>query len=376
MSGIYIHVPFCYQRCHYCNFYSTVRLSDRNAFIAALIREIAGRKGFLKNEKLNTIYFGGGTPSVLDSDSIAHIFDKIAADYFIEENAEITLEANPDDLNKKYLTDLRDIGVNRLSVGIQSFIDTDLRKLNRRHNSKQAIEAVQLAHECGFTRISIDLMYGLPEQTEELWETNLKIAASLPVDHISAYHLIYEKGTKFYKWLNEGVLSEAEENLSLEFFNKTIEVLEREGFEHYEIASFARNKQYSRHNTKYWFGEKYLGLGPSAHSYNGQIRQWNVDDIDEWMKQDYDSNMVLRSEDIDLSTKRNEMIMTRLRTMWGIPEAEYTREFGYESWENLLKRASPFIDKKLLALTDNVLCITREGKFLSDGIIADLFIVL
>ena len=224
-------------------------------------------------------------------------------------------------------------------------------------------------------KISIDLIYGLPGQKIEDWEKNLEKAVSLPVEHISAYHLTYEKGTRFYKWLKECKMSEADENLSLDFFHATIKILEREGFDHYEISNFARNNQYSRHNIKYWLGEQYLGIGPSAHSYNGIVRQWNIADFDRWMKNDQENSEVLKSEKIDREIRRNEMIMTRLRTKWGIPQAEFIELFGYEAWEKLLELITPFLIGNFVEYKNNKIVLTQKGKFLADGIIADLFIL-
>ena len=386
MTGIYIHVPFCIQRCHYCDFYSTLRLKDRDRFTKCLLDEISQRKKFINNKNVDTIYFGGGTPSLLSAESISAVIKRIYSCFNIQDDVEITLELNPDDMNSSYLSELAKTGVNRLSIGIQSFLNDDLELMNRRHNSNEALMAVDLARKSGFENISIDLIYGLPKQDLKAWKKNLEIAVELNVEHISAYHLTYENGTNFYKWLKEGELKEAKDQHSLEMFGMAIDILERNGFEHYEISNFARDKKYSRHNTKYWFGEEYLGLGPSAHSYNGEVRQWNIANLGAWLGEDAPTSRDLRfattrlknkegrkEEYIDLQTRRNEMIMTRLRTMWGISEKDYTKLFGENSWQELIKLSSGYIKKGLLEQNDLGLVLTNRGKFVADGIISDLF---
>ena len=387
MTGIYIHVPFCIQRCHYCDFYSTLRLKDRGSFTDCIVDEILLRNDFIKNKNVDTIYFGGGTPSLLSPDSISAVIKKIYSCFNVQDDAEITMELNPDDMNSAYLSELAKTGVNRLSVGIQSFLDDDLKLMNRRHNSNEALIAVDLARKSGFESISIDLIYGLPNQELSAWKKNLEIATQMPVEHISAYHLIYEKGTNFYKWLKDGKLNEVRDQQSLEMFGMAIDILEENGFEQYEISNFARDKKYSRHNTKYWFGEEYLGLGPSAHSYNGEIRQWNIANLSKWMGEDtrckiQDTGFKMQGqktkreeENIDLVTRRNEMIMTRLRTMWGIQEKNFTEMFGKDSWSELLDLSSGYIKSGLLEQNGSGLVLSKEGKFMADGIISDLFLI-
>ncbi len=375
MTGIYIHIPFCIQRCHYCDFYSTLRLKDRDVFIDNIISEISQRRDFLNNKNVDTIYFGGGTPSLLSANDLERIIKELNNHFILDQNIEICLEANPDDLNAEYLSKIKKIGINRLSIGIQSFLDKDLKLLNRRHNSREAVDAVKLAQEAGFDSISIDLIYGLPEQNIADWKSNLYHALKLSVEHISAYHLTYEKGTNFYKWLKEGKLKEAHDELSLEMFDLALKTLENHGYEQYEISNFARDKKYSRHNTKYWFGEEYLGLGPSAHSYNGRSREWNVSNIDAWINQDKKEHARGEIEFIDQKTRRNELIMTRLRTKWGIPKDEFITLFGKQAWIEILNLSSEYLKSGLLEIKNEALTLTTKGKFLSDGIIADLFLL-
>ena len=375
MSGIYIHVPFCWQRCHYCDFYSTLNLDKRKEFTEKIIIELRNRNDFISDRKTDTIYFGGGTPSLLEPVDISAIICEIKSVFNLSPGAEITLEANPDDIDKDYLDSIRRAGINRLSIGIQSFDDKDLKLMNRRHDSKGAVRSVMDAYSSGFENISIDLIYGLPGQGREDWLVNLEKAVELGPEHISAYNLTYEKGTNFYRWLKEGKIMETDDEISLNMFQKCDELLEGAGYEHYEISNYARDGKYSRHNNKYWFGEQYLGLGPSAHSYNGETRSWNVSNLRKWLDTDIGSPGFSSLEEIDDQTARNEMIMTRLRTKWGIPEGEYIKKFGPQSWDELLQMAKSFLIRSQMEKTKTGLAITEKGKFLSDGIIAELFIL-
>jgi oxygen-independent coproporphyrinogen-3 oxidase len=375
MSGIYIHVPFCWQRCHYCDFYSTLNLNKRKEFSEKIILEIRSRSSFISDSEVNTIYFGGGTPSLMDTGDIAGIISEIKTVFNLSPDHEITLEANPDDIGMKYLEGIQKAGVNRLSIGIQSFDDKDLELMNRRHNSVGAVNSVRDAYRSGFENISIDLIYGLPGQDMEAWLVNLEKAVEMRPEHISSYNLTYEKGTNFYRWLKEGKLKETDDESSLWMFRKSVEFLEKEGYEHYEISNYAREGKYSRHNTKYWFGEQYLGLGPSAHSYNGKTRCWNISSLRKWLESDIGSAGSISLEEIDSQTARNEMIMTRLRTKWGIPGEEYVEKFGSKSWDELLLMAKSFLSRGLMEKTTTGLAITEKGKFLSDGIISDLFVL-
>ena len=272
MAGIYLHIPFCKTRCIYCDFYSTTRSELKTRYVQALCRELTMRKEYLKGEDIETIYFGGGTPSQLEKEDFEQIFDTIREHYGLNHCQEITLEANPDDLSQEYLEMLSSLPFNRLSMGIQTFDDATLKLLRRRHNARTAIEAIDRCRKAGFQNISIDLIYGLPGETKERWENDLRQAISLNVEHISAYHLIYEEDTPIYNMLKQHQISEVDEDSSLEFFTLLIEHLQKAGFEHYEISNFCRPGKYSRHNTSYWKGIAYLGCGPSAHSFDGMTR--------------------------------------------------------------------------------------------------------
>ncbi len=271
MAGIYIHIPFCRQKCYYCDFYKTVNTSLTVKFLPALESEIILRKGYLESETIETIYFGGGTPSVLTESELADILQTLHQQYSISCDAEITFEANPDDLSIEYLQGLKRTGVNRLSIGIQSFQDTFLKKMNRRHTAMQAVEAIENAANLGFDNISVDLIYGLPGLSSTAWKKDLKQVFKLPVQHLSAYHLTYHEGTAFYTWLKKGALKELKEAQSVSQFEILVEQAEKNGFEQYEISNFAKDRLYSKHNSSYWLGTKYLGLGPSAHSFNGKF---------------------------------------------------------------------------------------------------------
>ncbi|HSM49598.1 MAG TPA: radical SAM family heme chaperone HemW, partial [Draconibacterium sp.] len=284
MAGIYIHIPFCRRKCYYCDFYKTVNTSLTPKYIDALITEIVQRKNYLENEPVETIYFGGGTPSVLTRNEIVEILNTLHRHFTISPNVEITFEANPDDFSGDYLKEIYQAGIRRLSIGIQSFQNEILQKMNRRHDAAQAIEAVENAAKTGFNDISADLIYGLPGLTHNQWKADLKRVFELPVQHLSAYHLTYHEGTAFYTWLKKGTLKELKEAESVSQFQILNEMAKENGFEQYEISNFAKNGKYSKHNSAYWLGVKYLGLGPSAHSFNSISRRWNVAHIESYIK--------------------------------------------------------------------------------------------
>lgn len=271
MAGIYIHIPFCRQKCYYCDFYKTVNTSLTQKFLSGLKEEAKIRKNYLQNETVETIYFGGGTPSVLTPGELGDILNHISKFYELDNQLETTFEANPDDLTPEYLAAIKAAGVNRLSIGIQAFQDVHLKKMNRRHNAEQAEEVVKNAVKAGINNISVDLIYGLPDLSEAQWKESLDRVFRLPVQHLSAYHLTYHEGTAFYTWLKKGTLKELSENDSVNQFNMLLDAAEKAGFEQYEISNFACDQRYSKHNTAYWLGKKYLGLGPSAHSYDQNI---------------------------------------------------------------------------------------------------------
>lgn len=375
MAGIYIHIPFCRRKCYYCDFYKTTNTGLTENFLAALSHEIIRRNDYLQGEKIKTIYFGGGTPSVLTGEQLSLIMENIYANFQVESGAEITLEANPDDLEPEYLQTLKNCGINRLSIGIQSFHDEHLIKMNRRHTAAQAVECVENAFEAGFSELSIDLIYGLPGLSAGQWIENLHQAFRLPVNHLSSYHLTYHEGTPFYTWLKKGTLKELSEKKSIEQFNILLDESAKAGFEQYEISNFARNEKYSRHNSSYWQGEKYLGLGPSAHSFNGSSRRWNVAHTEAYIKGAEKNISYFEEEQLSEKEKYNEYILTRIRTKWGISLHEIEIRFGEACAENASGILRKYVAAKHLIEKNGIYTFTRQGFFISDTIISDFMII-
>lgn len=375
MAGLYIHVPFCAKRCLYCDFFSNTEMKYKEAYVSAIIQEMELRKDYIDNEPVETIYFGGGTPSQLQISDFQRIFKAIYRIFDTRNCLEITLEANPDDMTPEYVSSLSALPFNRISMGVQSFKEEDLRFLNRRHNREQALQAVALCKEQGITNISIDLIYGLPGQTLDEWKNNLTEAIHLQIPHISAYHLIYEEGTALYKLLKSGKISPTGEDLSVSLFTSLIEELTQAGYQHYEISNFARPGHISRHNSSYWTGKKYLGLGPSSHSYNGENRQWNVSSLPLYLKGITSAAPSSETEFLDIHTRYNDFIITGLRTMWGVNLHDIQQFFGEEKYEYCQKQTSPYLKKGLLLRKNDILTLSREGIFISDGIMSDLLYV-
>jgi len=374
MAGIYIHIPFCRKKCFYCDFYKTTAVEKKPLFLQSLHHEIQLQKNYLCGEPVSTLYFGGGTPSVLTISELSGILTDFENHFPIMNGTEVTLEANPDDLNLDYLKELRQIGFNRLSMGIQSFSDKDLKQMNRRHSAVQAVHSVYEAVEAGFSDISIDLIYGLPGLTMKQWEKNLKQAVSLPVNHISAYHLTYHEGTKFYDWLKTGQLRELPEDESLAQFETLIDITNQAGFEQYEISNFAQNKAYSKHNSSYWNGSKYLGLGPSAHSYNGISRQWNVASLEKYIKAIAAGETHFEREELTQTDKLNDYLITRLRTRWGISLNYISENFGEEFGRQVFHSAQTFISTGHLLQNGDIISLTRQGIMISDKIMLALVV--
>lgn len=371
MAGIYIHIPFCKKRCIYCDFFSSTSIEKKNEYIDEVSKELIERKSYLNNQKIQTIYFGGGTPSQLDAKDFEQLFSTIQTHFELSQEGtlEITLEANPDDINPHYLHDLKRFPFNRISLGTQSFHDNELKFLNRRHNSLSAIEAIRLLQDSGFENISIDLIYGIPGQTISGWEETLNQAISLNVQHISSYHLIYEEDTALYQLLDEKKINPVNEELSNRFFEILIDKLETAGFEHYEISNFAKPGFRSKHNSGYWNGMHYLGVGASAHSYNGISRSWNKKTLSKKYRGGENE-----MEIIDKKTAYNDFIITRLRTKEGINLRDMEAVFGKEKKENCLRQSQKYIDRNLLQIQEKQLSLTRKGIFISDGIMSDLFL--
>jgi oxygen-independent coproporphyrinogen-3 oxidase len=373
MAGIYIHIPFCRKLCHYCNFHRSTLTKNINAFLNALVKEIEIRKNYLGDELIETIYFGGGTPSILDIPEINLIISTIHNNFKLNDNPEITLEANPDDLNRDYLQGLiNNTPVNRLSIGVQSFYDGDLKLMNRRHSSLQAEESVKNARETGFSNISIDLIYGLPEMNTDKWITNLKKSFSLDVQHISAYHLTFEPGTLFYRFLSEGILAQPTEDESFNQFQVLTRLAQKNKFIHYEISNFAKEGYFSVHNTNYWRQKKYLGIGPSAHSYNYNSRQWNIADNKKYVEGINRGTPFTEIETLDTTTKFNDYLLTSLRTMWGVDLHYIKKSFGLKYLNYIYVKSKKFIDAGNIVKDKTILKLTNRGIFIADYIITEL----
>ena len=372
MAGIYIHIPFCKRRCIYCDFFSTTQSEKKSAYVRALCRELEMRRDYVEGEEIETIYLGGGTPSQLTEEELKAIFASIYHIYKVKEDAEITLEANPDDLTPEYVAMLRQLPINRISMGIQTFQEEILKLLHRRHTATQAIEAFRRCREAGFQNISIDLMYGLPGETLETWKEDLRQAINLRPEHISAYHLIYEEDTALWKLREQHQVEEADEDLSVSLFETLIDRLKEAGYQHYEISNFCLSGMHSRHNSSYWTGKKYLGCGPSAHSFNGVSRQWNVASLEGYIKGVEEGELDYEVEELDLYTRYNDYVLTSIRTCWGMSLSKLRSEFGEELYRYCMRMAKPHEDQGVLENREGVLRLTRKGIFVSDGIMSDL----
>lgn len=376
MAGIYIHIPFCKQKCYYCDFHSSASLKNRDSLVDALLEELELQNDYLQGEKIETIYFGGGTPSLLTYEELDKIFSKIYELHQVDKDAEITLEANPDDLTNEYLLQLKESPVNRLSIGIQSFFDDDLELMNRRHSSLQAIESVKLSKELGFENISIDLIYGLPGMDQKRWQANLDKAFELNVQHLSAYHLTYESRTVFSKYLRDGKIKPIDDEASIEQFKLLRNEAQKYGFIHYEISNFGKEGCFSKHNTNYWKQKKYLGIGPSAHSYNFETRQWNISNNSKYMESLLAKGEVPSEiEQLSLTEKYNDYIMTSLRTIWGVDLDFIKENFGIELLSHCQNCARKYIQNGLLREEKHNFVLSEEGMFIADNIISELFMI-
>jgi len=374
MAGIYIHIPFCKILCSYCDFYHIITQSDNKSFTDALIREAALRREYLGNESVSTIYIGGGTPSVLSPEEIKTVLDSIRKLCRVDENPEITIELNPDDIDSNYLLGLKDTGVNRISLGIQSWRDSDLKLMNRRHNAAQAANALEQTIKAGFQNITIDLIYGIPGMTTADWSSNLDITFSYDIQHLSAYHLTIEPETIFGKMKERGVLSEIDEEESSAQFHLLIDKAVSAGFVHYEISNFGKPGYFSVHNSNYWKQVNYLGLGPSAHSFNGYSRQWNVRDVKKYIKALNSGSLMFEREELDKRTRFNEYIMTSLRTIWGIDLDYVERVFDKEGYDYIVNLSGKLVDYGLMKQENKTLVLTNQGKMISDNIISELML--
>lgn len=376
LSGLYIHIPFCKQACHYCDFHFSTNLKLKNQSVAAIAKEIALQKDYLgKAPLIETVYFGGGTPSLLNETDLEDIFEAIYKHFAIVASPEITLEANPDDLTEQKLQMLKAFPVNRFSIGIQSFYEPHLSYLNRAHNAQEARACVNSAQDAGFNNISIDLIYAIPHPDHSVWENDLNTALQLNIQHISAYCLTIEQRTAFGKWLRTGKMQAIDEEYSAHQFLHLIHTLEANGFEQYEISNFALPGYYARHNSNYWKKQPYLGVGPSAHSFNRYTRQFNVSNNVQYIKAIENNTLPCTIETLTLADQVNEYIMTSLRTKWGCNLDEIKKWSGLDIRKNNKLYLAHCLDRNLVTLKNEVLCLTEAGKLIADQIASDLFVV-
>lgn len=372
MAGIYLHIPFCKTPCSYCDFYKTFDVNTIDSFIEAIKLELWLQRDYLENEIIDTIYFGGGTPSVLHIQHFQELYRVINSLFSISNNAEITIEANPDDLNLLYLSELKKIGFNRISIGIQSINDDVLRFMKRRHNAVQAKNAVFFAKEAGFENISIDLIYGIPVMDTIDWKNDLRMVLEWNVQHISAYHLTYHKGTHLWTELKKGNLTELEESESVKQFEILINETKEKGFIQYEISNFSLEGFFSRHNSSYWKQKKYLGVGPSAHSYNNVSRQWNVANLNKYLMGLKKGQLSFESEVLTMENRFNDYIITSLRTIWGIDLNYIENTFGSKFTDHIKKRAQKYIENEQIEVRGLILQLSSSSLFVSDAILTDL----
>ncbi|MCF8275623.1 MAG: radical SAM family heme chaperone HemW [Flavobacteriales bacterium] len=371
MAGIYIHIPFCRRACHYCDFHFTTNLSNADQLVAAIVKEIEIQKNYLYGETISTIYFGGGTPSLLPTKQIERIIQTIGTFHSVENDLELTLEANPEDLSLEKLKDLKSIGINRLSLGTQSFIDAELKWMNRMHTAEQAIECIKVAQQIGFDNISIDLIFGLPSQSVKDWNFNLATALSLNVQHISSYGLTIEAKTVLGNRVKKGTQEAPDDEVAAEFFRMNMEFFPSNGFEHYEISNFAKEGFISRHNSSYWRGVPYLGLGPSAHSFNGTSRQWNVRSNAAYLNSISTEKTFFKTEELSEIDRLNEQIMIGLRTKWGVEKAKM-EQIRSDSWKILVSEVARQEPENYI-VDESTIRLSEIGKLFSDKLTSDLF---
>ncbi len=379
MSGIYIHIPFCKQACHYCDFHFSTQLGKKEAMVNAIVKELVLRKSEVDDE-VQTIYFGGGTPSVLSNDEIERLIQTVYVNYKVIDNPEITLEANPDDLvssraqSRDLFLEYKSTGINRLSIGIQSFFEEDLKLMNRAHNAVEAEQCIKEATQY-FDNITIDLIYGIPGMDNKRWKANIQKALDFGLPHISSYALTVEPRTALKKFIEKGVVSDVDDEQAQEQYHILADMLEAEGFVNYEISNFGKPGFFSQNNTAYWLGKRYLGVGPSAHSFDGKHRSWNIRNNPTYIKKIAAGVLPMETEALSTTDRYNEYIMTGLRTIWGVDLDRIASEFGKNYQIYINRQSSKFIEQGLLIIEDGKLLTTKKGKFLADGIASDLFSV-
>lgn len=372
MSGIYIHIPFCKQACHYCDFHFSTSMKKKEEMVLAIANELKLRKIEFKDELVETIYFGGGTPSVLELEEINFLIKTVFENYSVSQTPEITLEANPDDLTEERIIVLSQSKINRLSIGIQSFFEDDLQMMHRVHNSAEAKKCLEIATHY-FDNITIDLIYGIPGMTNEKWLHNIETALAFNVPHISCYALTVEPKTALSKLIQTGKIAEPNDEVAQMHFLTLVETLENKGFVHYELSNFGKENYFSKNNSAYWLGKKYLGIGPSAHSFDGVSRSWNISNNSLYIKSIQENNLPKEVEILSITDRYNEYIMTGLRTIWGVSFEKIALEFGNDYLNYCQNQIQKFLKDDLLFVENKILKTTKKGKFLTDGIASDLF---
>ena len=372
MSGIYIHIPFCKQACHYCDFHFSTSLKKKDELINALCQELELRKGEFKNTVVETLYFGGGTPSLLTNDELQFLIDSVYKSYKVSDYPEITLEANPDDLSKERIIALSKSPINRLSIGIQSFFEADLKLMNRAHNANEAKSCLEEATK-HFDNISLDLIYGIPGASNVQWLANIEMALSFGVPHISSYALTVEPKTALASFIKKGIIDNVDDEQAHEQFHMLKDKLEASGFVHYELSNFGKDGYFSKNNSAYWQGKSYLGIGPSAHSFNGKQRGWNVKNNSKYINAIAQHELPIEIETLTQTDQYNEYIMTGLRTIWGVSFRKVEEDFGLVFKDYLIEQSEVFINQQLLYIDDGHLRVTKKGQFLCDGIASELF---
>ena len=373
MAGIYIHIPFCKQACSYCDFHFSTNLKNRSRIVEGIISELKIRKAYLENEHIDTIYFGGGTPSILNQFELDAILTAINKEYTINSEVEICLEANPDDLNKQKLEEINSLGINRLSIGVQSFHDVDLQFMNRAHNSSEALSSIALAQDIGISNISIDLIFGSPTTSNKMWEENLNKLFELQVPHLSSYSLTVEEKTKLAHQINKGLVAAIDDEKNYTQYLILQDYIDANHFEQYELSNYCKNEMYSKHNTAYWLQKKYLGIGPSAHSYNGKNRQWNIANNSLYFNGIKELSPVIEKEILTEKDAYHDFLITRLRTKWGIKLGEIEARFNPEILAHF-KAKIPLLNKSMVNFENNHLLVNRKSLFQSDQVVEALWL--
>ena len=372
MAGIYIHIPFCKQACHYCDFHFSTSLKKKDDLVKALVKEIELRKAEFNNTKVQTIYFGGGTPSLLTNEELQLLIDSVYKNYEVIEHPEITLEANPDDLSKDRIVELSQSPINRLSIGVQSFFEADLKLMNRAHNAEEAKACIEEAIK-HFDNITLDLIYGIPGASNQQWIENIELALGYGIPHVSSYALTVEPKTALASFIKKGVIDDVDDEQAHEQFHILKDKLEASGFVHYELSNFGKEGFFSKNNSAYWQGKSYIGIGPSAHSFNGKQRGWNVSNNSKYIKSIQQDQLPIEIETLSLIDRYNEYVMTGLRTIWGVSLDKVESDFGLSYKEYLKEQSKTFINQHLLYIDDEHIRVTKKGQFLSDGIASELF---